>query len=470
MRIVEALKSFWKSLWMGRSGSREMASLLSRGAGLGTFSGAWTDSRIELVRHFRHWVYIAIDRIASRVAIQVPNVTLIRTPENPGDVGKYLKPFLKRKALTPVLSHENLEPVRDDHPLLQLLRDPNEPDTAYDLWYETIMFLYLTGSAYWWMPKNELGLPVAIWVVPSHWVWPVVGTERIIDGYEIRPVEGNYLRKFLPFDDVIHFRFKSPLSKIDGYSPQTAVNHWIDTQESVDRSRFFTFRNGVQSDLAIQFSGDLHDINEANLNQIESKFFNRYQGETRAGRPIILPPGVTLKNLFVSPREFAYCESAEQLRDNILAAFGVPAAIAQISQHMTYGSVLATQAGFYSITVNPLCRQLGQVITEKLAHKYDRRLRVWWEDATPDDPQMLEKQLANDAKSGAIAPNEIRALRGREAYPYGGDDPLIPGNLAITPWVTNGEYIAPLDTTGPLNRGDDQPKDDTELEEQEQDD
>lgn len=439
---------------MGRSGSREMAALLSRGAGLGTFSGAWTDSRIELVRHFRHWVFIAIDRIASKVAIQVPNVTLIRNSDDRGDPQKYLSPFTKSKALTPILSHENLEPVKDGHPLLKLLRDPNEPDTAYDLWYETIMFLYLTGSAYWWMPKNELGTPAAIWVLPSHWVWPVVGEQRIIDGYELRPVEGNYLRKFLPFDDVIHFRFKSPLSKIDGYSPQTAINHWIDTQESVDRSRFFTFRNGVQADLAIQFSGDLHDINETNINQIESKFFNRYQGETRAGKPIILPPGVELKNLFVSPKEFAYCESAEQLRDNILAAFGVPAAIAQISQHMTYGSVLATQAGFYSITINPLCRQIGQVITEKLAWKYDPRLRVWWEDATPDDPEMVEKRIKSDMSTGARTPNEIRALRGLAPYPNGGDNPLIPGNLAITPWVTGGEYIAPLDREGPIERGD----------------
>lgn len=454
MKLLDRLKTFWNSFFSkgSKSSTREITSLLAKGSGFGSFSGAWTDSRIELVRHFRHWVFIAIDRIGSKIGVQVPNITLVRTDEDRGNPEKYINPYLRSKALTPVLSHENLEPVKPNHPLVRLLREPNESDTAYDLWYETVMFLYLTGSAYWWIPKNKLGLPIAIWVLPSHWVWPIIGHDKLIDEYEIRPVEGNYLKKTIPAEDVIHFRFKSPLSKIDGYSPQTAVNHWIDTQESVDRSRFFTFRNGVQADLAIQFSGELHDLNESNLNQIEAKFFNRYQGETRAGKPIILPPGVTLKNLFVSPREFAYCESAEQLRDNILAAFGVPASIAQVSNSMTYGSVLATQAGFYSVTINPLCRQIGQVITEKLAHRFDPRLRVWWEDATPDDPEMIEKRIKTDSMTGAITPCEIRALRGREAYPFGGTDPLIPGNMAITPWVTGGEYIAPLDTTVPKDQ------------------
>jgi len=418
-----------------------MASLLQYGAGLGTFSGAWTDSRIELVRHFRHWVYIAVDRIATKVATQVPNVTFVRADLDYMDAAKKrrngkatLSPYHRSKALTPLRSHEELEPAREDHPLVRLLHDPNEPDTAYDLWYETVLFLKLTGSSYWWIPKNKTtGLPEAIWVIPSHWIWPVVGKDRTIDGYEVRPVEGNYLRKFLPYEDVLHFKFKSPTSKIDGYSPLTAVNNWVDTQESVDRSRFFFFRNGTFPTVAIEFAGDLQDLTKEKLDQIEAKLMNRSQGETKSGKPLFVPPGMKLKPLWITAPEMGFIESAEQLRDNILAAFGVPACIAQINSDMTYGSVTAAQAGFFTMTVNPLLRFLGQVITEKMAWLYDRKLRVWWEDMTPDDPEMVEKRIQTDLLAAARTPNEIRGLRGYAAYTHGGDDPIVARNLAVLP-------------------------------------
>ena len=430
-----------------------MAALLQYGSTLGTFAGAWTDSRIELVRHFRHWVYVAIDRRATKIATQVPNISFVRDDERPGDPQKYMLPtvrkgfshtnsFIRQKALTPLQSHENLEPARSDHPLVRLLKDPNEPDTAYDLWYETELFLCLTGSAYWWMPPSPVtGLPEAIWVIPSHWVWPVVGKERTIDGYEIRPVEGNYLRKFLPYEEILHFKRKNPVSKIDGYSPQTAINHWIDTQESIDRTRFFHFRNGMFPTVAIQMNGDVEDVTADKLNQIEQKIAARYTGETKANKPVIIPPGFELKKLFVSPQEMGFVNSSEQLRDHILAAYGVPASVACVNGGMTYGSVRASDAGFYAMTINPELRMFGHQVTEKLAWRYDKRLRVWWEDCTPDDPEMIEQRIKTDLLCGAVTPNEVRWLRGREAYKFGGDDPLVARNLAVLPLGTGKSTV-----------------------------
>lgn len=449
--LIKRIAGFWKGMWRGGNNSnRELAAMLQHGTGLGTYSGAWTDSRTELVRHFRHWTYVAIDRIASKIAVQIPNVTLVRSPEDKGDKSKYLLPRtrafgslssqIRSKALTPLLSHQNLEPVKDSHPLLRLLQDPNEPDTSYDLWYETVLFFLLTGSAYWWVPRNKVtGLPEAIWVIPSHWVWPVLGREQLIDGYEIRPVEGNYMRKFLPYSEVIHFKRKNPISKIDGYSPQTAINHWLDTQESVDRTRFFAFKNGTFPTVAVKFNGSIEDATVEKMNQIEAKFASRYVGETRANKPLFVPPGMDVASLNVSPAQMMFCESGDQLRDNILAAFGVPASVAGINKEMTYGSVLASQAGFCSGTIVPLCRFFGQVATENLAWRYDRRLKIWWEDCTPEDPEMLEKRIITDLQCYAITPNEVRSVRGREPYPFGGDDPIGPQNIRVLPFVTGGE-------------------------------
>lgn len=430
-----------------QASDRDLSTLLSYGPSFLPYVAAWTDSRIEQVRNFKHWVYIAIRTIAKQVSSQVPNVSW--TYHN--SMNQPRANYLRSKALIPLLSHEDLEPVPNKHPLLRLLKDPNDPDTSYDLWYETIMFHHLTGIAYWWMPKNALGLPAAIWVVPSHWMWPIVGQDKLIEGYEIRPIEGNYFRKFLPIDEIVVFKDKSPISKIDGYSPLTAGAQWADTAEMINRSRWHSYKNGTFPTVAVQFDGKFQDPSDEDLRRIEAKFMSRYTGETRSNKPMFLPPGVSVNPLSLGINQMLFGETATEIRDNLLALFGVPASAAGLSKDMTYGSVMASHAGFMQQTINPLLRYFGQVITEKVARRYDDSLKVWWEDITPHDPELIEKQIQTDLMCGAITPNEVRVMRGREPYPTTwGDTPVLPVNVASSPM---GGQHAPV--TAPLSNPND---------------
>jgi HK97 family phage portal protein len=417
-----------RPLWGARQG---LPGLTQPGSQVGPWSAAWTDSRYEMVRHFKHWTYVAIDKVATGVCMHPPNVSrLLAAPSLARDRTRLLGPGGRRRALTPLMTHEELEPAASGHPLTRLLADPNEPDTAYDLWYETVMYLLLTGNAYWWVPPGPLGPPLAAWVLPSHWVYAHAARDGSIEAYEVRPVEGMYTRAVVPAQDVIHFKKKSPVSKVDGYSPQSAGAPWIDTQESVDRSRWFSFRNGIFPGVSIEFDEGARLPDEKDLDRIEARLASRYGGEWNTSKPIFVPPGAKLKPIQLTPRELMYVESTDQLRDQILALYGVPATVAGVNRDMTYGSILASQASFYMLTLNPLFRYLGQVLTEKLAPRYGGGpLRVWWEDRTPQDPELQEKQLATDLAYGARTMNEVRSLRGLERYEAAwADQPWMPLN------------------------------------------
>lgn len=421
---------------------RDLTSYLNPGTSLWPYTGAWTDSRTEQVRHFKQWVFIAVSTIAEQIASNKPNLSYV-TRKDPA-AGR----TEKRRALLPLQSHEDLKPLEYDHPLSRLLDDPNEPDTSFDLWYETVLFLLLTGSAYWWVPKNKLGLPEAIWVIPSHWVWPIPGNGKVTGYYELRPVEGNYIRKVIPEDEIIHFRYKNPISRIDGYSPLTAIGAWIDTSEAIDSSRWFAYNNGTTPTVAIQFNADIEDPDEEQLRRIEAKYITRMVGPSRSNKPLFLPPGVTVKPLTIVPNQMVFGETAEETRDNILAAFKVPHIVAGISKNMTNGSILAAQTGFMAFSVNPRCKFLGQVVTEKLAnpcYSYDNvTVRVWFEDQTPENPQLRENILKTDLLYGARTTNEVRVLRGLEPYdpsivPWA-NTPLLPVNVAPGTLPGGGEH------------------------------
>lgn len=453
MSIYEDLKSIF-TFDKGKNRNRDSdpkeakarASIGLETAGNFPNSSAWTSSKINYVRAYKHWVYVAISTIAEKIASQLPNVGNLVQDVDP-DLEKYkdihnrnnyVKSF-QRKALTPLHYQETIEPVRPIHPLVKVLNDPNEPDTSYDLWYETVLFLLLTGTAYWKVTRNPVtGIPIAIWVLPSHWVWPVPSPENFIEYYEIRPTEGNYLRTAIPASDIIRFTKKSPVSKIDGMSPLNACENWVDSASSIDRSRNAHFKNGAFPSTVLEFDPNYSDPSEDDLIRIEKKFMARYSGEVKAGKPLLLPPGVKFHNISVRPREMDYNSSAEQIRDSILAAFKVPLAIVGLNKDMTHGGNVAAQGAFFSQAINPLFRYFGQVLTEKLAKPIDESLRIWWDDMTPEDETKVEEKLKTDMSLGALTPNELRIIRGRHPYKFGGDNPILP-NMGIVLPYGNGQ-------------------------------
>jgi HK97 family phage portal protein len=420
------------------------------------FTSAWTDNRAEQVLHFKEAIFKALDFLGSMIARQQPNVSATSDGPSPLAVSEPAK----RKALVPIQAHEELIPVDPNHRLCRLLFDVNEEDSSWDLWYETVMFLMLTGTAYWWAPADGLGLPAELWVIPSHWVWPVAGRDRLVDHYEIRSVPGGGRAWKLPYDEVIYFRRPSPISKLDGWSPQTAASLSIDLYESIRRSQFWGMKNGVNAGLAVEFDPDYGDPSEDDLYRIEQKFMQRYSGENRSQKPMLVPPGAKVKPITHSPKELDFAGTTIPSEDAVLETFRIPPVVLGRSKDMTYGSVAGAMAGACAFAINPLLTFLSVQVTQKLAWRFDERLRVWFSDATPDDPAQREKELETDLKYGIRTPNEGRRARGLPPYPHGGDDPYDANHAVVLPWGTGGEpqFVAappqPKDP-GPADKEDD---------------
>lgn len=407
-------------------GERVFAHAMMGGTAYG-FPGGWSQDRIEQVMHLKSWVYIAQRRIWDRIARLTPNVGFVSEP-NPGQQMKALDrraaEWRCRKALNAIQPHEQVTPAGSQHPLVRLLANPNGPDVAFDLWSELGIFLELTGNAYIWAVPSNLGVldktykAAQLWILPSHWVWPRVGKNRLIEYYEVRPWIGPGMLRFPP-EDVIHLRFKSPIHKIDGYSPQTAGAEWIDTSESVNRSRFFQFKNGCQMQGNLKLGDRYVDLDDDDLERLYAKFFARIQGEQNAGRPIITPPDSEIVPLTITPDEMAYTQSADQLRDWILALWGVPKEVAGIQDAGSEIAMYGPLRQFAENCLIPRLTYLGQSLTEKLARRWDRRLRIWWDDPTPDDPQQKREDLKMRYDTQSITSNEIRTAYGDPPLPDG---------------------------------------------------
>lgn len=440
-------------------GERMMARMAVPFGGSSYLAQGWRDNRAAQVRHWSGWVYVAGHKLATMAASQQPICSKVLTAERDEKSGRYTYKHLygdyRRKATGSLRPHEDLEPLSEDHRLVQLFADPNgSSDTAFDLWYETIMFLILTGSAYWWLPRDGWNLPGEIWVLPSHWVWPVVGQitkdrdemdwyedSGLVDEYEIRPIFGGYGIYRFPAGDIVHLRWKSPVSKIDGFSPLTAGSRWVDLQEMADWSQWESLRSGPFPGGTLELPADMDDPAQEDIDRIQDKFSNKFQGYQRTGRVIVLKSGMKYTPLNITPREMDWGTSSEGIRDKVLAVLGMSKVLAGISTEVNRASADSAIYVVGKTTLNPLFSLIDQTLTKNLARRYKggECIRIWHLDTAAEDPDFKLRQQSQDLSTGVTTINEVRDDRGLERYPHGGNDPMMAAGLVPMPFVSGDE-------------------------------
>lgn len=433
----------------------------------------WTGDRYKQSMQFKDWPYIAIHAAAQEAAIRPPTVANVVPAEEKEqaiqkalrDGGqdlarlarrKYLNLGQKRKALIHVQGDDEVRPVPQNHPLVKIYANPNPLDCYWTWAYKLSMYLDLTGSAYLRVFRNKLGEVCALWPIPSHWVREIPGdaeSGKIIKAYEIRPAMGFIAtewglgwfpsttmggRAIWDEKDVIAFRYPSPISYIDGYSPLSAVAPWIDCSSSIDISRVYAFRNNSMPGVVVEIDKDMNDPGPEEIERIKARIEAEWQGVRNNKRPVVLAPGMKLAPYAQNTsQEMEYHLSADQMASNILSAFGVGKSLVGITELTTYANADAASLNFYRSRMKPRMALIGQILSPWSQEAFDDpTLHTFWPDPTPEDPELKLRMEDQDLRTGVRTINEIREERGYEPYEYGGDNPLLPMGLHEIAWKT----------------------------------
>ena len=263
-RWIERLRTVWRALRQRRSGPYfEVVTprwLSGRPA-------SWTDDPVEQVKHYKHWVYAAVQAIAFKVA-----ATELHLFRRRGD---------------------EVEEVVD-HPFLDLMRRVNPFHTRFWLWAQTMTFLELTGNAYWYVPRNRLGVPAEVWVVHSQYMRVIPSRTDFIEGYEYRH-GGDTIR--FGRDEIIHLKYPNPLSPYYGRGPLQAAAESVDTHEWMKKTEWVSMKQGIFPSLAFESE---QEMSEAAVERLRTQLAQKYSSPEKAGRPLILEKG--LKARPISPK------------------------------------------------------------------------------------------------------------------------------------------------------------------------
>lgn len=347
----------------------------------GTAIGAsWQDDVAEQVKHYKHWVFKAVNTIAFKVAA---------TPLN-----------LFRK------DRERDEEKIDEHPFLALINDVNPIHTSFYLWSTTMTFLEITGNAYWWIVRNRLGLPQEIWNLPSQYMRVIPDATNLIRGYQYQNAD---VKIELGLQDVIHLKYPNPASLYYGRGPLQAAAESTEAHESARTAQWKAFKHGIFPATQFTYGETMQDVlDDETIDRLQVHLQQFYGGEEKAGKVFIADGGGKLEPVTLTPREMDFLNSTKATREEILGIFGVPAAIAGLAEDVNRASATALELIFSKYTIKPKLQLMQDQLNQDLLPAWGDGVYCRYEEVVPQDREAARADAEMGLRNGALTINEVR--------------------------------------------------------------
>ncbi len=315
------------------------------------------------------WVYVAVTRIAEAAALTPYRVFATSGEARIG---------------------------QDNHPIEQLLRDPNPFVSQFELLEATFGFLELTGNAYWFLAGQPGGAPKEIWPLRPDRVRIVPDTRRFVGGY-VYTVDGVDVP--LEADEVIHFKRWHPRNDYYGLSAleAAAIASQTDRAMAAWNRNFFSKEKAVPAGIV----NIKNMVDDASYERIIREFRETYGGAER--RTAFIRGGdITWSDIGLSQKETDFLEARQLNKQEVFHIFGIPAGLYE--RNATEANATVARETFLSDTIWPKLVRFAQKLTQQLAPFYGPNLLI--------EPEEIRDTSADIAELQAAGPymtvNEIR--------------------------------------------------------------
>jgi len=325
-----------------------------------------------------------------------------------------------------VLEREGVE-VKNG-PLFALFHRPNEHLSRYDLWKETAAWWLLEGEAFWWFgPDYGGGLPKQLYILNPQKL------QLEGEGLDMQGGVTNKKRRWfyhvgselVPIlsDELIHFKDWNPWNSLRGVNPLVSLALELEQDYYANKGNSTLLKNNAVPQGLLKTDQVLRP-EEADA--IERRWENKY-GQVKAGRKIaVLGKGTSFEALSFNPDVVKLFELKRWNLYTILAKFGIPPRVANISDKSTALSGKDTKeqhSAFWQYTLIPLLRQFEQILESqffiRFGLKETGKFDLW------DIPELQENEDAQsnrdiaEINAGLKTINDVLKERGKEPKPWG---------------------------------------------------
>ncbi|GAC1333122.1 MAG: phage portal protein [Beijerinckiaceae bacterium] len=249
-----------------------------------------------------------------------------------------------------------------DHPLADLIAQPNSCESGIAFFEALFSNLLLFGNAYVeavavdGAPREFFSLrPDRMSVVPSRSGWPAaydytVAGEKIRYGMEVDGVP-----------PILHLKCFHPLDDHYGFPPIAAAQVALDTHNAAGFWNKALLDNAARPSGALVYAGpDGAHLTDQQFERLKLELEENFSGMANAGRPLLLEGGLDWKALSLTPKDMDFIQAKAAAAREIALAFGVPPLVLGLPGDNTFSNYAEANRAFWRQSVIPLVARTQQ--------------------------------------------------------------------------------------------------------------
>ncbi|MGI1661373.1 phage portal protein [Palleronia sp. KMU-117] len=300
-----------------------------------------------------------------------------------------------------------------EHPVIDLFNNPNPLMTKREFFEVSLAHYLLSGDCFWYLVREGRSIVGMVPLRPDYVEILLSSDRQRVIGYEYNNVEKIRIAP----EDIVHTKNVDPTNMLRGVgASRPASQRIVSEKEAAALQGKFFKSNGVPSVLVFLNQ----DLNQEQVREARSNWRETF---TRLGEQVGFFGQNTkdVKPLSVTPREMDFIASQDKLRNDILAAFGVPLPMVDLKDVERANSREAYRM-FLQEAVIPALDAFEDTINNRMLPRIDDSVFLTFPDPTPFDREQALKEATELKRAGIISANEARALFNYE--PMDGHDEL----------------------------------------------
>ena len=333
--------------------------------------------------------------------------------------------------------------VVPDHPLVNLINNPNPFYSGDALWQATVQSWLLDGNSYWLKNRSENGQIAELWFAPFSTInpkYPDDGSE-FISHYEYSPA-GIPIR--VESEDIIHFRNGiDPNNPRIGRSPIYPVLREIFTDNEASNFTASVLRNqGIVGFVVSPRDSDILPDSDDIL-ATKERFKTQWSGDHR-GEPLIMGSPVDIKQFGHSLKDMELSAIRNISEERVCAALGINPAVVGFGSGLESTKVGATMREFKRLAwesqIIPTQKLNAQTLANQLLSEFELepdQFKIEFDRsevvALQEDQSALVTRIGQLYQQGIITRSEARRMLGHEVVEPRDDIFLISGSMFEVP-------------------------------------
>lgn len=354
-----------------------------------------TDKAIAEGYDASEWVKTCVDRIAVPAASVPWRVSRFTSTDAKRRMQWEIKGMRPHEKAQYISKSHFLEP-EPNHPLEQLIDEPNPFFDKQGMMERLTQYLLLGGNGIWTKVRDRSGTVVELWPLPPDLVTPNPDKKKFIRDYTLKVPEGK--EEIIRVEDIIHMMLPDPANLYWGISVLKAAAMVVDSDVEALKWQKSSLENRAVPDAVITFNAGEMSPEEFEETRRQTRI--QYQGRDNARTPILIA-GEQAKyhQLTLSPVEMDFIQSRKMNRESICAVFSVDPAIAGIKEGSTYGTIKEIKRDHWVSVILPFLDRVQAVLNRQLAREFGRDLLIWYDTS---NVEALADSFHDKVRSAAL--------------------------------------------------------------------